>query len=99
MACSDTLLPSFQHNYMLITLEELENKQAAAFNEAFIAVRRTMKKHLKRLISSSIQALFHFQRQLRWEIGCYPVRIYKEAEKEIMAEVCAFFPHVNSDRL
>lgn len=47
MACSDTLLPSFQDNYMLITLEELENKQAAAFNEAFIAVRRTMKKAFK----------------------------------------------------
>lgn len=65
MAFSDTLLPSFQHNYRLITLEELENKQAAAFSEAFIAVRRTMKKHLKQFISSSIQALFHFQRQLR----------------------------------
>lgn len=94
VACRDTLLPSFQHNYMLITSEEFENKQAAAFNEAFIAVR-TMKKHLKQLISSSIQALFHFQRQLRGEIGCHPVWVYKEAEKEIMAEVCAFFPHVN----
>lgn len=91
VACRDTLLPSFQHNYMLITSEEFENKQAAAFNEAFIAVR-TMKKHLKQLISSSIQALFHFQRQLRGEIGCHPVWVYKEAEKEIMAEVCAFFP-------
>lgn len=79
---------------MLITSEEFENKQAAAFNEAFIAVR-TMKKHLKQLISSSIQALFHFQRQLRGEIGCHPVWVYKEAEKEIMAEVCAFFPHGN----
>jgi len=99
MTYSDTLLPSFQDNYMLITLEELENKQAAAFNEAFMAVRRTMKKHLKQLISSSIQALFHYQRQLQWEIGCYPVWIYKEAEKEIMAEVCAFFLHVDSDHL
>lgn len=94
VACRDTLLPSFQHNYMLITSEEFENKRAAAFNEAFIA-ETTMKKHLKQLISSSIQALFHFQRQLRGEIGCHPVWVYKEAEKEIMAEVCAFFPHGN----